>query len=245
MAKYRLTKFNYYSNRLINYIFSISDPNLTYKNLDSKGKLALEAHKEYETKGYYTLKASYTDEGTNEAKAITNQANIKLRSNELRSLTLASFDFEKCYVTVGSENAKNRTASTIPLRMQTAERLKVLFQLKAPKSQAFNLPSKYRMADMFRTDLKTARIDYSDDPKSEDYINFHSLRHTTGTLLAASGAHPKVAQSIMRHSDINLTMSRYTHVLSGQENKAIEALPDLLAPSQKARRAEASSEHCR
>ena len=39
-----------------------------------------------------------------------------------------------------------------------------------------------------------------------------SLRHTAGTLLAASGVHPKVAQSVRRRSGINLTMSRYSHV---------------------------------
>jgi hypothetical protein len=60
--------------------------------------------------------------------------------------------------------------------------------------------------------------------------DFHSLRHTAGTLLAATGAHPKVAQSLMRHSDINLTMSRYSHVLVGQESDAVAALPDLAAP---------------
>ena len=59
------------------------------------------------------------------------------------------------------------------------------------------------------------------------YADFHSLRHTTGTLLAMSGVHPKVIQSIMRHSDINLTMSRYTHIFKSQESEAIGKLPDL------------------
>ena len=54
------------------------------------------------------------------------------------------------------------------------------------------------------------------------YFDFHALRHQAGTLLAASGVHPKVAQSIMRHSDINLTMSLYTHTLHGQESQAVE-----------------------
>jgi site-specific recombinase XerD len=160
-----------------------------------------------------------------------------LRANELRSLTLASFDFENCTVMVESGSAKNRTMCTLPLKAKTAEMLKELFKLKTPQSKAFGLPSKYRMADMFRADLGTAGVDYSDDVESEDYVNFHSLRHTTGTLLAASGVHPKVAQSIMRHSDINLTMSRYTHVLSGQESRAVEALPDLMAPSQTSQQA--------
>ena len=58
-------------------------------------------------------------------------------------------------------------------------------------------------------------------------VDFHALRHTCGTWLAAAGVHPKVAQSIMRHSSIELTMSRYTHTLQGQEANAVEALPDL------------------
>lgn len=54
---------------------------------------------------------------------------------------------------------------------------------------------------------------------------FHSLRHSTDTLLADSGCYPKVAQAIMRHSDINLTMSRYSHVLMGRQSEAVEKIP--------------------
>jgi len=42
-----------------------------------------------------------------------------------------------------------------------------------------------------------------------------------------SKANPKVAQSIMRHSDINLTMSLYTHTLRSQDSEAIAKLPQL------------------
>ena len=58
------------------------------------------------------------------------------------------------------------------------------------------------------------------------YADFHALRHTCGSLLAASGCHVKVAQSIMRHSTIDLTMSRYTHVYAGQEADAVSARPE-------------------
>jgi len=37
----------------------------------------------------------------------------------------------------------------------------------------------------------------------------------------------------MRHSDINLTMSRYTHTLTGQTSRAIDSLPDLTTSAQK------------
>jgi hypothetical protein len=59
-------------------------------------------------------------------------------------------------------------------------------------------------------------------------------------LLAASGAHPKVVQSIMRHSDINMTMSRYTHIFSGQESDAVAGLPDLTLPSKESQKAVAT-----
>jgi hypothetical protein len=66
---------------------------------------------------------------------------------------------------------------------------------------------------------------------SERYADFHSLRHTTGSPLAASGVHPKIAQILMRHCDINLTMNRYTHSYIGQISEAVKKLPDLSLPS--------------
>jgi hypothetical protein len=44
----------------------------------------------------------------------------------------------------------------------------------------------------------------------------------------------------MRHSDINLTMSRYSHVLRGQESEAIARLPDLSLPSRHSQGAKAT-----
>ena len=72
------------------------------------------------------------------------------------------------------------------------------------------------------------------------YFDFHALRGELGTLLAASGTHPKVAQSIMRHSDINLTMSLYTHTLRGQESEAIENLTDLSLPGKESQSAKST-----
>ncbi len=36
----------------------------------------------------------------------------------------------------------------------------------------------------------------------------------------------------MRHSDINLTMSRYSHIFRGQDSEAVANLPDLSQPSE-------------
>jgi len=77
---------------------------------------------------------------------------------------------------------------------------------------------------MLRADLIEVGIDPEDNGSGK--LDFHALRHTFGTLLAASGVHPKAAQDLMRHSDINLTMSRYTHTLRGQKAEAIDRIPD-------------------
>ena len=75
---------------------------------------------------------------------------------------------------------------------------------------------------MLRQDLELAGIDYETD---EGVVDFHSLRHTFGTLLAQSSVSPQDAQKLMRHSDINLTMGIYTHLTHSDKARAISKLP--------------------
>ena len=150
-----------------------------------------------------------------------------LRRNELRSLTVASFDLDKCTVTVEAAYSKHRRQDMLPLRPDTAAELKGFLAGKLPNVRVFSVGDK--TCKMIKADLEAAGIPYVDE--SGRYADFHSLRHTTGSWLAANGVHPSVAQAIMRHSDINLTMSRYTHLFRGQESEAVAKLPDLSLPS--------------
>ena len=145
-----------------------------------------------------------------------------LRASELRSLTKSSFSFTDCTVTLQAGYSKRKRQDVLPLRPDTAIEIEKMLAQKLPAAQAFKVPDK--PADMLRDDLKDANIDYVVDGKVFD---FHSLRHETGTLLAASGCDVKTAQTLMRHSDVNLTMSIYTHTLRGAESKAVAKLPDL------------------
>ncbi|MHC4133319.1 MAG: tyrosine-type recombinase/integrase, partial [Planctomycetota bacterium] len=158
-----------------------------------------------------------------------------LRASEIRSLKVLSFSFFNYTVTVDASYSKNRKEATIPLKSETAQILKEHFNNKLPQTKAFNLPHPCSISRMFRKDLKAAQIKPEDNGKGK--LDFHSCRHTFGTLLAASGVHPKTAQDLMRHSDINLTMSRYTHTLRGQQSNAIESLPDFSEPSVNSQRA--------
>ncbi|HEX5471778.1 MAG TPA: tyrosine-type recombinase/integrase, partial [Lacipirellulaceae bacterium] len=57
------------------------------------------------------------------------------------------------------------------------------------------------------------------------YADFHANRHTFISSLAKSGVSPKVAQTMARHSDINLTMNVYSHVKMEEQEAAIAVLP--------------------
>jgi len=62
-------------------------------------------------------------------------------------------------------------------------------------------------------------------------LDFHAFRHTFITNLTRGGVHPKDAQTLARHSTIALTMDRYAHTARGSVAKALDALPDLSAPT--------------
>lgn len=156
-----------------------------------------------------------------------------LRANELRTLKVSSFDLDKGTVTVQAGYSKRKREDILPLRPDTAAELRGFLAGKLPDARAFRVPDK--PVKMLRADLADAGIAYVDD--AGRYADFHALRHTTGSWLAANGVHPKVAQAIMRHSDINLTMGRYTHTLRGQEAEAVKSLPDLSLPCIEALRA--------
>ncbi|MDY6954502.1 MAG: tyrosine-type recombinase/integrase [Thermodesulfobacteriota bacterium] len=154
-----------------------------------------------------------------------------LRWAELRSLKPSSFSFDSRPPTVMVEAAysKRRREDTLPLRPETARELKDYLAMKLPSSPAFPM-WKGRGAEMLREDLEAADIEYKDE--SGRFADFHSLRHSYISNLARSGVHPKVAQSLARHSTITLTMDRYCHTRLEDQVEALELLPDISCANQ-------------
>jgi integrase len=70
-----------------------------------------------------------------------------------------------------------------------------------------------------------AGIAYRDDDGL--VFDFHALRHQFISNLALAGIHPRIAQTLARHSDIKLTLSRYSHVGLFDQTAAVEKLPPL------------------
>ncbi len=147
-----------------------------------------------------------------------------LRYSEIRSLSRSSFNFSVTPATVflKAGDAKNGCEAMIMLRESLAADLAAHMRLHAPAAPAFRLPDG-KGAEMLKADLELAGIPYIDE--AGRYGDFHALRHTFITNLARAGVHPKVAQELARHSDVNLTMAHYTHVLVETRLEALSKLP--------------------
>ena len=158
-----------------------------------------------------------------------------LRWSELKSLTRASFDLDGDIptVTVGAAYSKHRRDDMLPLRPATAAALSEYFGAMLPMAEAFPMPQEAVGAKILRVDLEAAGIPYEDD--SGRVADCHAFRHTFITNLANSGVHPSVAQHLARHSDVNLTLSRYTHSALDRQSDAVASLPNISAQPQATR----------
>ena len=59
-------------------------------------------------------------------------------------------------------------------------------------------------------------------------IRFHDLRHSHATALIQAGVSPKVVQERLGHSDVQITLNTYTHVLPEMDIEAAETLDRII-----------------
>ncbi len=180
---------------------------------------------------------SYRMSGPQRAALYRVAVETGLRAGELRALSVDSFDLDGTNPTVRVEadEAKNRTAATIPLRLTTAAELRPILAGKLPTARAFPMPLPNDVVKMLRADLDAAGIPYRDDQGR--VADFHSLRVSCASHLLASGVDLRTAQEIMRHSTAALTGDVYARTLRRSVRDAIDRLPDFTTPAATARRA--------
>lgn len=119
---------------------------------------------------------------------------------------------------------KARRADVIPLHPDLVAVLQPSIGLPLERVCP-NIPT----IDQHKAYLNTACIPFVD--ASGRRVDLHSLRHTFISNLARAGVHPKTAQKLARHSSIELTMKRYTHLGMSDLANAIEKV-SLPAPTQ-------------
>jgi len=59
-------------------------------------------------------------------------------------------------------------------------------------------------------------------------MRFHDLRHSAATILLKMGVPAHVVQKIVGHSNINITLGIYGHVLPGQQEDAMGKWDDMM-----------------
>jgi integrase len=126
-------------------------------------------------------------------------------------------------VTVQAAYSKHRRDDIQPLRKDVAEIMRGYLAGRPRDRQLWPGTWPDVGAEMLRKDLEAAGLPYKDEDGR--VLDFHGLRHTFISSLAASGLHPKVAQVLARHSTITLTMDYYTQLERVDIARDLERLP--------------------
>lgn len=156
-----------------------------------------------------------------------------LRASELASLTVESFslDGEPPTVIVQAAYSKHRRQDVLPLHQSLVEMLRSWLAAKPAGRRVWpgSWAESKGAGKMLQKDLLVAGIPYVDE--NGLYADFHALRHTFITNMVKSGISPKTAQSLARHSTIDLTMNVYTSLTVNDQAAAITSLPAFESPT--------------
>ncbi|MBN1846108.1 MAG: site-specific integrase [Sedimentisphaerales bacterium] len=155
-----------------------------------------------------------------------------LRRGEAASLTVGALFLDETapYIRVEGKHAKSGRAATLPLRADLADDLRRHIERSA-KADDGRVPLDAPLFEIdWRNLLRTFNLDLAAAgiPKRDAQgrtVDVHCLRHTFATLLARNGVSPGIAQKLMRHSDIRLTMNTYTHLDLADTASAVASLP--------------------
>ena len=171
-----------------------------------------------------------------------------LRANELRSLTVKHLDAERLGVRLDERWTKNRKSGFQYLGLELTKRLwafgeagiaQDLYVRKHkrkdakphwPKNPLLYVPS--HPAREFDRDLASAGIEKQ---TPDGKLDFHALRVAMTTFVVETGANPKEAQTLLRHSTPQLTMNLYAKTRNARLERIIDKVSsDLLLPPKSA-----------
>lgn len=151
-----------------------------------------------------------------------------LRQGELKRLRWQDVDRDRQTVHVPPTSAKSRKGQSVPLRDDLAAALAAFrptgIALSAPVFAGRTFPTQRTLL----ADLAAAGIARRDE--SDRVVDFHSLRVSFVSALAAAGVHPRVAQALARHANVDTTMRCYTDLaLLDLRGAVAKTTPGLLA----------------
>ncbi len=150
-----------------------------------------------------------------------------LRANELRHITAAHLDSERCVIRLEAAWTKNRLDGLQPIPRWLMDKMLAEAGGLHQKVALFGV-QKTHPARMIQDDLKRAGIPV--DVPGEGKVDFHSLRVTYCSLLDYSGASAKETQELARHSTPVLTMNVYVRTRVDRVRGVVDAVGALVNP---------------
>ena len=130
-----------------------------------------------------------------------------LRRSEVKALRWGDVDLgtNPPRIRLRAETTKSKRADSLVIHPQLAEELR---KLRSDRTTA-GAPLVSAVPDMkaMRADLREAGIEPGDEVTG--FVDFHSLRKTLSTMMAAGGMSQRARQAHMRHTDPRLTENTY------------------------------------
>lgn len=153
------------------------------------------------------------------------------RAGELAALTPRQFDLgsDPPAVHLAGKKTKAKRHATVPIPPAVAVQLKRYLGPR-PADRPVWPAGKWgwpkNAAKVLQHDLAAAGVPYRlDGPHGPAYADFHALRTSFVSALAAAGVGPKELQELARHSDPRITLGVYAKVRPEQLGKAAAMLP--------------------
>jgi len=131
-----------------------------------------------------------------------------LRRNEIRQVTWGDIHLDTVpgHILLRARTTKSKRADSLPIHEQLADELRAWRPRNADPDNC--VVSTVPHMKTLRADLAFAEIPYKDE--AGRYVDFHSLRVSLSTMLAAHKVSQRAAQALMRHTDPRLTAAVYT-----------------------------------
>jgi len=162
-----------------------------------------------------------------------------LRIGEILALRWGRIDFiketllvaETCYKGHFGSPKTRASRREVPLAPAVVSELKAQYSCSAdhsPSALVFaNRQGGPLAADNLRKKLLRSACKRAGLPR----IDWHTLRHTHGTLLHTQGTPLKVAQAQLGHSRMATTLEVYTHTSASAQREAVTLLEEQVFPS--------------
>ncbi len=137
-----------------------------------------------------------------------------LRASELASIFAEHIDLKNSGIILEPRWTKNRKGGFIGLPEAIMQQFQDSINILGNNTPLLNVPKDTSRA--IRSDLNKAGIPIETD---EGKVTFHSLRNTYITLCIENGANPKEAQTLARHSTVDLTLGLYARTRQNRLNE--------------------------